>query len=203
MTTVLSRPEPATTAPVAEATDPAPYLWTRAKYEEAVKAGLFTTDDKIELIEGEIVQKMPQNDPHRTALGAMQEALGRAFPTGHWVCIQMPLSVGRRSKPEPDLAVVVGSWRDYRSAAPTAEATVLLVEVSDTTLRYDQTRKAALYAHAGIGDYWIVNLPEQVLEARRVPVDGVYTQTLRLAPGEAVAPLAAPDAPLAIGDLLP
>lgn len=88
---------------------PAHYLWPREKYEQAVARGVFGPDDKIELIEGEIIHKMPQNDPHQTGIGAMQEALSAAFPQGHWTHIQLPLALGDWSMPEPDFAVVTGT----------------------------------------------------------------------------------------------
>ncbi|MDQ2688167.1 MAG: Uma2 family endonuclease, partial [Armatimonadota bacterium] len=93
---------------------PPHYLWTRDKYEQATALGLLGPEDKVELIEGEIVQKMPQNDPHQSAIGAMQETLGQIFTRDNWLRIQMPLALSTKSMPEPDLAVVVGSWRDYK-----------------------------------------------------------------------------------------
>lgn len=189
---------------------PPHYLWTREKYERATALGLLGPEDKVELIEGEIVQKMPQNDPHRSAIGAMQEVLGRIFPSGHWICIQLPLALGTKSMPEPDLAVVVGSWRDYTNGAPTAEETRLVVEISDTSLLSDQTAKAAMYARAGIADYWIVNLPERVLEVYRqpgpdddAPLGHAYRQFKRRTERDTISPLAAPMSVIAVGDLLP
>lgn len=183
--------------------DPAPFLWTRAQYEKAIIKEVFTTQDRIELIEGEIVQKLPQKQAHQTAIGAMQEVLGNAFPQGHWVRIQMPLAIGSRSMPEPDFAVVPGSWRDYRGHVPTPEQVILLVEISDATLRFDQGRKAKLYAGAGIPEYWIVNLIECVLEVRRAPQPDGYDEMQRLAAGEAIVPLASQAASIAVADLLP
>ena len=189
---------------------PGHHLWTRQKYERATELGLLGPDDRVELIEGEIVQKMPQNSLHSTAISLTQEALRLTFPVGFVVRPQLPLSVGSLSQPEPDLAVVSGSARDYTAAQPTAENAVLVVEVSDSTLLPDQTTKAALYARAGIREYWIVNLPERVLEVHRrpSPVDDAllgysYQDITRLAETGVIAPLAAPDFAVAVADLLP
>ncbi len=189
---------------------PPHYLWTRDKYEQATALGLLGPEDHVELIEGEIVQKMPQNNPHQSAIGAMQEALGTAFPTGHWVRIQMPLALGGRSMPEPDLAVVVGGWREYRQGAPTAETTRLVVEVADSTLPSDRATKASLYARSGIPEYWIVNLNDRVLEVHRQPgpiADALlghgYLDLRHLSGAETVSPLAAPGMTIAVSDLLP
>ena len=189
---------------------PPHFLWTREKYEQAVAVGVLGPDDKIELIEGEIIQKMPQNDPHQDGIGAMQEALGEAFQKGYWIRLQLPLALGDWSMPEPDFAVVTGSWRDYRGGTLTADRAVLVVEISDTSLAYDQTQKASMYARAGIGEYWIVNLNERILEVRRqpgpqeeTPYGHGYAEVLRLTEADTVAPLAAASASLAVAALLP
>ena len=189
---------------------PGHHLWTREKYERATELGLLGPDDRVELIEGEIVQKMPQNSPHSTAIMACLEALRTAFPRGHMVRPQLPLSVGDLSQPEPDLAVVVGVRSDYRDAQPAATDAVLVVEVSDSTLLPDQTTKAALYARAGVGDYWIVNVPERSLEVYRNPLpmeDALlghgYQDITRLSETETITPLAAPGFVVAVANLLP
>ena len=199
MTTTLTRPQAAPNA----VSDPALFLWTRAQYEKAVAQGVFTAADQIELIEGAIVQKMPQNPLHATALTLVQEALRSVFAAGHILRVQLPLSIGKRSQPEPDLAIVTGVPRDYLLAQPEADKAVMVVEISDATLRFDQGRKAMLYARAGIPEYWIVNLVERVLEVRRAPQDNGYAETQRLAADQSVTPLAAQDTQIAVADLLP
>ncbi len=135
-------------------------------------------------------------------------ALRQAFGTGWLVRAHAPLALGSRSRPEPDVSVVRGSPRDYRAAAPTDP--VLVFEVSHTSLTVDRTRKVSMYARAGIPEYWIVNLAEQVVEVRRDPARfgppgrgwGYRSaQTLRV--GMVAAPLAAPSTLFAIADLLP
>jgi len=189
---------------------PGHHLWTREKYERATELGLLGPDDRVELIEGEIVQKMPQNSPHSTALSLTLEALRPAFPIGFVVRPQLPLNIGSLSQPEPDLAVVVGSARDYANAQPNAENAVLVVEISDSTLLPDQTTKAALYARAGVAEYWIVNLPERRLEVHRQPASieeallgHGYQQIIGLSETEEIAPLAAQASAIAVADLLP
>ena len=172
--------------------------------------GLLGPNDRVELIEGDIVQKMPQSSPHSTALMAGLDALRLAFPVGFVVRPQLPLSIGDLSQPEPDLVVVAGSARDYSRAQPEAAAAVLVVEISDSTLLPDQTTKAALCARAGVRDYRIVNVPERSLEVYRkpLPMDDAllghgYQDLVRLAESETIAPLAAPGFPVAVADLLP
>ncbi len=189
---------------------PGHHLWTREKYERATALGLLGPDDHVELIEGEITQKFPMNSPHATALTLAYDALRLIFSVGFAVRPQLPLSVGGLSQPEPDVAVVTGSARDYGNAHPAADNAVLVVEISDSTLVPDQTTKAGLYARAGIREYWIVNLPERLLEVHREPVPSEaallgfrYQQAAVLSETNTVAPLAAPTAGIAVADLLP
>src|SRR5437588_840790 len=107
-----------------------------------------------------------QKDEHAMSLTLTEEAVRHAFGSGYTYRVQMPFNVSASSEPEPDLVVVRGAPRSIRKHPTTA---VLLVEISDTTLLYDQRRKARLYASRGIRDYWIVNLIERRLEVRGRP----------------------------------
>lgn len=141
--------------------------WTRAEFERAAELGLFGPEERLELIAGAVVRKLPpQRSPHATAIRAVEEALRTAFPRGFDVRVQLPLALGPDHEPEPDVCVVHGCFRDYRHEHPAAA--VLVVEVSDTTLAFDRF-KAGLYAQAGIPEYWIVNLKDNRLEVHRDP----------------------------------
>jgi len=173
-----------------------------------IDRGLFREDERLELLDGLLVVKEPQGDPHAAAVDLVVAALRGAFGTGWLVRAHAPLGLGRRSRPEPDVSVVCGSPRDYRRAAPT-EA-VLVVEVSQTSLAFDRTRKASIYARAGIPDYWIVNLVERVVEVHHDPIEldepargWAYRLVERVEPGGSVAPLAVAAGPISIADLLP
>ena len=184
------------------------WLWTVKEFQRAYDLGAFGFETRLELIEGEIIRKMPQNEPHAWTVQAVTEALRSAFTVGHSVRTQLPLVFGSSSKPEPDVAVVAGSFDDYKRKHPTIA--VLVVEVSDPTLALDRTTKAALYARAGIEDYWIVNLPDGVLEVHRQPAAMAdqplghhYRSITRLVPTDRVAPLRAPEAMIRVQALLP
>lgn len=182
--------------------------WTRLEYERLIDRGIVREDERLELLGGVLVVKEPQGDPHAVAVDLAVAALRQAFGPGWLVRAHAPVALGRRSRPEPDVSVVRGSPRDYRSAAPTDPA--LVVEVSQTSLALDRTRKASIYARANIQDYWIVNLVERVAEVHRDPASldppshgWVYRSVQRLQAAASVAPLAAPVAPIAVADLLP
>jgi len=115
--------------------------------------------------------------------------------------VQLPLALGPYSEPEPDVAVVEGTIDDYVEAHPSTA--VLVVEVADASLQFDRTRKAALYARAGIPDYWIVNLLDGVLEVHRQPEGDAYRERLVLPSQERVRPLARPEVEIAVAELLP
>ncbi|HEX8463981.1 MAG TPA: Uma2 family endonuclease [Abditibacterium sp.] len=182
--------------------------WNVEEFERLFEAGFFAPDAKLELIEGEVWEKMTQKDTHALAVLLAQYKLMEIFGAGYAVRVQSPLIFGARSKPEPDVAVVEGSPR--QSSRPHPTTALLVVEVSDTTLVPDQQTKAPLYARAGIAEYWIVNLVDDVLEVRREPTEMPsqplgfgYASTLILRRGETVSPLASPEAVVRVEDLLP
>ncbi|MCE2515722.1 MAG: Uma2 family endonuclease [Acidobacteria bacterium] len=175
--------------------------WSRAEYEHATAAGVFGTEPRIELIDGEVVEMTPQGSRHFTGVRLVEHALRRAFGAGFDVRSQGPLAIADDSEPEPDVAVVEGGIRDYRDAHPTTA--VLVVEVSDDSLRRDRTVKQRLYARRSIPEYWILALPDARLEVHRDPAaDGYRAVTLHRG-GSTVAPLARPEAVIAVAELLP
>ena len=181
-----------------------PVRFTRTEYEAIYFR--FCHRPRVRLIRGVLVQEPPMNPPHATALHKTTKAMERAFPTGYYVRAQQPLDLEPFSKPFPDVAVVVGRFEDYAAAHPTTA--VLVVEVSDQTLFEDVTTQAELYASAGIADYWVVDIPNRQLRVFRDPgpiPDGgaAYRFDRAFGPGESVAPLAAPNAAVAVADLLP
>jgi Uma2 family endonuclease len=181
-----------------------PRRWTRKEYYRAAELGLFRPDERLELLDGEILQKMsPQLPPHATAIGDTAEALADAFGRGYTVRQQLPLILTDRSEPEPDVVVVTGTRRRYRARHPRSSDAQLVVEVSDTTLRLDRTKKLPAYARADIPEYWILNLPERRLEVYREPVGARYQSITFFGDQEEVAPLGAPLSRVRVSDLLP
>jgi Uma2 family endonuclease len=184
-------------------------LLTVDEFDCAWAQGVYGPEERLELIEGEVIEKVtPQESPHATGVRLSDRAMNRIFVEGYDVRTQLPLVFGPRNKPEPDVAVVTGEIRDYSRAHPTTA--VLIIEVSDTTLRYDRMTKAGLYARAGIADYWILNLVDRVLEVHRepaamtdMPLGHGYRSVLRYTPSDSIAPLVAPQSLIAVADLLP
>ncbi len=178
-----------------------PHLWTRNEYDRMIEAGILHPELRLELVEGEILTMSLQGSRHITAIRLVETALRKVFSTGHDVRTRAPLALDERSEPEPDVAVVTGSMRDYRDAHPATA--VLVVEIADSTLSFDRGRKKALYARVGIAEYWILNLDDSQLEVSRHAQGTSYADQQTVSPGNRIAPLACPDNPIAIDDLLP
>jgi Uma2 family endonuclease len=178
--------------------------WTREEFYRAAEVGLFGPEEHLELIEGEVIEKLGENPPHVLALKLMEAALARTFAlVDCHLHSQHPISLPDGSEPEPDVAVIARGIRQYLNRHPLPEEVLLIVEVSNTTLAFDRARKAALYATAGIPEYWLLNLIDRRLEVHREPLNGVYQNILLLAATQSVAPLSVPETPIAVADLLP
>jgi Uma2 family endonuclease len=182
--------------------------WTREAYDRMIVAGIFAPGERVELIDGEIIEMSPQKSPHSTAISLTADTLRVAFGAGHHVRVQMPLALDPHSEPEPDVAVVLGSPRNYRDAHPSSA--LLVVEVTDSTLAYDREQKGSLYARAGIADYWVLNLGGRRLEVYRDPVPSPearygwsYRTVQHHSADDYVSPIAAPQTRIAVADLLP
>lgn len=179
-------------------------LWTVEEFQCAIERGVFHEDERLELLQGEIIEQMPVDPPHSLTTGLVSDALVAAFAgMDCHVRTENPIALPNNSQPQPDIVVARGARRAYRSQHPTPLDIVLLVEVSGSTLIEDRAFKAPLYAAAGIAEYWIVNLRDRQLEVHRTPQNGIWTQTQVVAATGSIAPLAAPSALLAVAELLP
>ena len=190
------------TLPEPEIAAPAELMrWTREQFEEAVAKGAFDDNPRIELLDGYILTMPVQSERHYRSVHKTSVLLSRVFGSGYYVRLQAPLALDHISDPEPDVAVVPGSPDDKPAERPSTA--VLLVEVSDSTLAKDRGRKLRAYARNGIADYWIVNLLDGQLEVYREPDGETYRARSIYRAGDRVAPLARPDAPIAVGELMP
>lgn len=179
---------------------PRAHKWTKAEYYRIAELGFFA-GKRVELIEGEIIEMAAMNVAHATAVRLALAALTKVFAEGFVVDSQLPFDISENSEPLPDVAVIAGDIRDFIHAHPRDAA--LLVEISDTTLRYDRLTKQRLYATKEIQEYWIVNINARCLEVYRRPVNDSYAEIFVFYEQDAVAPLAKPEARIMVADLLP
>jgi hypothetical protein len=133
------------------------------QYHFMIDGGLFANDDRVELLEGWLVPKMPQNPPHVLSIGLACDALQELVPAGWHITCQGSVTTPD-SEPEPDVGVVRGRRRDYATAHPTPKDAGLIVEVSGTTLARDRGMKKRIYARANVPIYWIANIPDRCIE---------------------------------------
>jgi Uma2 family endonuclease len=146
--------------------------FSAGRYEELTRVGFFGPGDKIELIDGYLVEKMPQNDPHTTIVDLLSELFLRALPAEWTIRCQFPIRLRGDTIPEPDGVVVPGPKSRYRNRKPGPADIALIIEASDTSLRYDRTTKFALYARNRLPVYWIINIPSETVEVYSDPKAG-------------------------------
>lgn len=183
------------------------WRWTREQYYRIAETGLFD-GKRVELINGEIIEMSPMGDRHWLALALIPEALRAVFGADYFLNVQTPLRLSAVSEPEPDVAVFAGQPRDYAGIIP--DTALLVVEVSLSTLAYDRTEKASLYASANIPEYWIVNLISSQVEVYRRPAPSpdqpfgfAYMDLSAHRVPETITPLSRPQSAVAVADLLP
>ncbi len=145
------------------------FQWTLARYHEAIRVGLFTTADRIELVYGKIIDRMPSGGTHAECVQIVADYFRGRFLTTFIIREEKPITFkDNNSEPEPDIAVV--SKQRYSPNHPVPSDTHLVVEVADSSIEKDQTIKVVLYAEANIAEYWIINLPKRRVEVHLNPL---------------------------------
>ncbi len=190
-------PEPSTPHPSRK-------RWTRAECERLESMGIFEGHN-YELVDGELIDKMGENQPHTFWLALLHRWLSERFPSRVFQEGEIEVSPDDNltSAPQPDLVVLRESWEKFRVTAPGPADISLLIEVADTSFAFYTKVKAALYARAGITDYWVVDVITERLIAFRDPADGAYRTMTVCKADQSIAPLAAPTQSLKLTDLFP
>jgi Uma2 family endonuclease len=178
------------------------------EYRKLGELGILPEDEPVELLDGQLIVAEPKGRPHVTMVRLTARVLTRAFGDGWVVYAQDPIALDHESEPEPDVVVVPGSELDYLDDHPARPA--LVVEVAESSLYYDRSRKGSAYARAGLPDYWIVNIVDWRIEVYRRPATDNsadlgwrYLEVAFFTPGATIAPLARPDLAVAVSDILP
>jgi len=175
--------------------------WTREQCAPLEASGLFEIE-KLELVDGELISKMGKNLPHSKASPSFQRWLVRTFG---WIRVNVEMAIdvspadNPTNEPQPDLIVLKRDLSTFDSN-PRPEDLALIIEIADSSLRFDLTVKAALYARAGISDYWVFDISDKRLFVHRDPVSGRYSSVTVYCEDEAIAPLAAPDSPFRLSE---
>jgi Uma2 family endonuclease len=177
-------------------------LFTVDEYYRMAEAGILTEDDRVELIEGEIIQMSPIGYRHAICVTRTTTFLIRALEWKAVVTSQNPLLLTDWTAPQPDVTVLLPPFESYDTRLPKASDVLLVVEVSDNSLRYDCDIKVPLFAAAGCPEVWIEDLQNDLILVYRDPSDGAYKTTLTFHRGDSISPVAFPDKTLAVDDLL-
>ncbi len=179
--------------------------WTRPECAFLESSGLLD-QQRLELVEGELINKMGKNRPHVNSATLLMSWLMQTFGP-LFVQSGAPIDVAPEdnptNEPEPDIIVLKRELSHFPSANPKPEDLRLVVEVADTSLQFDLTTKAALYARAGVAEYWVLDVVGRRLLVHREPVAGRYASVVAYSEGESVAPLAAPEQPFRVADAFP
>jgi len=146
------------------------------EYYRMAEAGILREDDRVELIEGEIVQTSPIGSRHASCVGRLTEIFGRLAAGKAIVWVQNPVLIDEYSEPLPDVTLLKRREDFYAKGHPKASDVLLLIEVADTSVEYDRSIKLPLYARAGIAEVWLVNLPQETIEIYRQPLDKTYRE---------------------------
>ncbi len=175
--------------------------FTVEEYHKMAESGILHEDDRVELIDGEIVQMNPIGSRHAMSVIRLTQLLVPLAGEEAFVSPQNPVRLGEYGEPQPDLALIRA--RDYARSLPSPEDVLLLIEVSDTTLRYDREVKLPLYARSGIPEIWIVDLAGETIERHNEPSEaGGYRRTERSRRGEMLGSEALPGLTLPVDAVL-
>lgn len=164
--------------------------------------GIIAEDVRTELIDGEIIEMPPIGPPHASTVGRLNHVFGQWLGDRALVWVQNPLLVGAWSMPQPDIVLLRPREDFYVFAHPEPIDALLVIEVSETSIRYDRQTKLPLYARAGIAEVWLAVLPKGRLEVYREPAEGYYKSKTILTRGERVSPLAFPELDIAVEELV-
>ena len=176
--------------------------FTADEYQRMGEAGILGEDDRVELIDGEIVTMSPIGSPHSAAVDRITQRLILRLGERAIVRVQSPVRLDTYSEPQPDITVLRARDDFYRSAHPHASDVLLVIEVAETSLRYDREVKAPLYARAGIVEYWLVDLSGGTVTCHASPQNGSFRDVAVHRPGESVSPRSLPGVAIAVDDLI-
>ena len=172
-------------------------------YYRMLDAGILVGDDKVELIDGEVLEMSPIGARHAATVYCFQTALLKALAERAMIRVQLPIHIDDFNEPEPDIAVVRPRTDMYASAHPSQTETLLLVEVSDSTLEFDRTVKAQLYATARVPEYWIADLGRNCVIVHRAPDGKAYGSVTEFGPDQTLAVSAYPGVEIGVRYVLP
>ena len=202
-TPTVAAPPPSVAPPDSRPAAPTRRRFTVAEYYAMADAGILAPDERVELLDGDVIVMPPIGNWHASNVDLFTNTFPAQLHGRAVVRVQNPVRLDDSSEPEPDVMLL--RWRDdfYRNGHPGPADVWLLIEVSDTSVDYDRSVKLAAYAAAGIPEAWIVNRPDRRIEFYADPVGDEYATVRYYGPGESIAPQAFPDVVLQVDQIIP
>ncbi|OLP18747.1 hypothetical protein BST81_08875 [Leptolyngbya sp. 'hensonii'] len=172
------------------------------EYHQMAAFGILRPDERVELLDGQIIKMAAKGTAHRAAISRIDYLIRERLGDRVLVCLQDPVRLDDYSEPEPDVALLHPNPTYYEDHHPSPSEVFLIIEVSDTTLKFDCETKALAYARSGIVEYWVLDVNGRELHLYRQPSAAGYQSHTILAETLTVAPLAFPDCVMAVQELL-
>ena len=173
-----------------------------SQYHKMSEVGIFSENDKVELINGEIIEMSPIGRRHAACVDRINRLFSNILGMKVIVRVQNPIILNNLSEPEPDIALLQPRADFYESGHPQPQDIFLLIEVADSSLEYDRDVKIPLYASSGITEVWLVDIYEQVIIVYRYPSENGYSDIQKLSRGEKMSIQALPEINLVVDDIL-
>ncbi len=167
--------------------------FTRETYHRMYEAGVFGADSRVELLDGEIMMMSPIGPMQSALVRRLTSFFAKKLPEAMECSVQLPIAAGDHSEPEPDIALIHRRNDDYKHEHPSPSDVALLIEVSESSLKFDLGRKLQLYSSIGIAEYWVVDVAKQLVLIHREPVGASYKRVEAFGLGSTIAPVAVPD----------
>ncbi|MGO8670159.1 MAG: Uma2 family endonuclease [Capsulimonadaceae bacterium] len=183
-----------------------PWRWTWEDVVAMAAAGIISRDERVELIDGEVMVLAPIGNEHLATTGRILRVLfpmRDAFGPEYTILQEVPIRIASEYRPQADLVIIRESLDEVATRGVSPSDVRLVIEVSDSTLSIDRNAKSLDYSRVGIPEYWIVNLRDRRLEVHREPTGGGYSTLLAYKPGDSVTPVFAPKIEIAVSDILP
>lgn len=178
------------------------YRFSIDEFHRMVTAGVFDEDDRVELIEGEVLEKSPIGPEHAVCVDKLNLLLGRRLGRRAILRVQSPIQLGRRSEPQPDLSILRPPITAYEERHPGPGDVLFVIEVADTTVESDRELKLPFYARKGIVEAWLVDLPGQAVEVHRSLGRRGYAEVRRLERGAHLLVAGVAGCRLGVSDIL-
>jgi Uma2 family endonuclease len=186
-----------------EVTETGLHMWTVDDYHRMIASEILTTESRVELIEGQIIEMSPQQPPHAATTQIASDYLRKLLEGKATIRVQLPITIRPNSEPEPDIAAVRIKLQNYINSHPAPDDIFLLVEVADSTLNTDRNKKSRTYAKAKIQEYWVLDVNSQQIYIFREPGENGYMQQIILDINAKISLVTFPEIEVQIKQLFP